>query len=180
MSTASKTTTAKTKKSSTSKQAPAPVPAESATPAQSAAPAPAPAQPKPQSSYFNLHIDGLGYLSNIREVNTATGSFLSCTINALHGSTEKPEYTRFDVTVSGKQTSSLIRRCQNAVNEEKKVLIGFKLSNLTADVFTLSKGDHAGESRASLKARLIKISFIKVGQNMVYKAEKPESSDSSY
>ncbi len=170
MSTASKTTTAKPKKGSASKQAPAP--AESATPA--------PAQPKPQSSYFNLHSDGLGYLSNIREVNTATGSFLSCTINALHGSTEKPEYTRFDVTVSGQQTGSLIRRCQNAVNEEKKVLIGFKLSNLTADVFTLTKGDHAGESRASLRARLIKISFIKVGQNMVYKAEKPESADSTY
>ncbi|EAB9926729.1 DUF3577 domain-containing protein [Salmonella enterica subsp. enterica serovar Wilhelmsburg] len=172
MSTAPKTTTAKPKKSSTSKKAPVPVPAESATPAS--------AQPKPQSSYFNLHIDGLGYLSNIREVNTATGSFLSCTINALHGSTDKPEYTRFDVTVSGKQTSSLIRRCQNAVNEEKKVLIGFKLSNLTADVFTLAKGDHAGESRASLNARLIKISFIKVGQNMVYKAEKPASADSAY
>ncbi|EFJ7398244.1 DUF3577 domain-containing protein [Escherichia coli] len=169
MSTTSKTTTAKAKKSSVSKKAPASVPAESA----------APAQPKPQSSYFNLHIDGLGYLSNIREINTTTGSFLSCTINALHGSTEKPEYTRFDVTVSGQQTSSLIRRCQNAVNEEKKVLIGFKLSNLTADVFTLTKGDHAGESRASLRARLIKISFIKVGQNMVYKAEKPESADSA-
>ncbi|HAT3636810.1 TPA: DUF3577 domain-containing protein [Raoultella ornithinolytica] len=172
MSTTSKTTTVKPKKSSASKKAPAPVPAESATPA--------PAQPKPQSSYFNLHIDGLGYLSNIREINTATGSFLSCTINALHGSTEKPEYTRFDVTVSGQQTSSLIRRCQNAVNEEKKVLIGFKLSNLTADVFTLTKGDHAGESRASLRARLIKISFIKVGQEMKYshKAENSESSDS--
>lgn len=180
MSTTSKTTTAKAKakKSSASKKEKAPVPAESAIPAQSVAPAPA--QPKPQSSYFNLHIDGLGYLSNIREINTATGSFLSCTINALHGSTEKPEYTRFDVTVSGKQTSSLIRRCQNAVNEEKKVLIGFKLSSLTADVFTLTKGDYAGESRASLKARLIKISFIKVGQNMVYKAEKPESADSAY
>ncbi|WP_072051844.1 STY4534 family ICE replication protein [Raoultella terrigena] len=170
MSTASKTTTSKPKKSSANKKVPAPVPAESAVPAQS----------KPQSSYFNLHIDGLGYLSNIREINTATGSFLSCTINALHGSTEKPEYTRFDVTVSGKQNSSLIRRCQNAVNEEKKVLIGFKLSNLTAYVFTLTKGDHAGESRASLRARLIKISFIKVGQNMVYKAEKPESTDSAY
>ncbi|WP_117249861.1 DUF3577 domain-containing protein, partial [Klebsiella pneumoniae] len=78
MSTASKTTTAKPKKGSASKQAAAPVPAESVTPAQSAVPA----QPKPQSSYFNLHIDGLGYLSNIREINTATGSFLSCTINA--------------------------------------------------------------------------------------------------
>ncbi|EGB0931752.1 DUF3577 domain-containing protein [Escherichia coli] len=176
MSTTSKTTTAKSKKSSASKKTPTPAPVELATPVVSEAPA----QPKPQSSYFNLHIDGLGYLSNIREINAATGSFLSCTINALHGSTEKPEYTRFDVTVSGKQACSLIRRCQNAVNEEKKVLIGFKLSNLTADVFTLTKGDHAGEARAALRARLIKISFIKVGQNMVYKAEKAESTDSAY
>ncbi|CRY82384.1 MULTISPECIES: STY4534 family ICE replication protein [Yersinia] len=133
-----------------------------------------------QTGYFNLHIDGLGYVSNIREVTTANGSFLSCVVNALHGSTEKPDYTRFDVTVSGKEASGLIRRCQKAVDEEKKVLVGFKLSNLTADVFTLTKGDHAGESRPTLKARLIKISWIKVGQEMVYKAEKsaptPEAS----
>ncbi|PVZ81180.1 hypothetical protein C9426_31790 [Serratia sp. S1B] len=125
-----------------------------------------------QASYFNLHIEGLGYLSNIREITTANGSFLSCVINALHGSTEKPEYTRFDVTVSGKEANDLLRRCQKAVDEEKKVLLGFKLSNLTADVFTLTKGDHAGEPRPSLKARLIKVSWIKVGQEMVYKAEK--------
>lgn len=126
-----------------------------------------------QTSYFNLHTDGLGYLSNIREVTTANnGSFLCCVINALHGSTDKPDYTRFDVTVSGKEASDLIRHCQKAVDEEKKVLLGFKLSNLTADVFTLTKGEHAGETRPTLKARLIKISWIKVGQEMVYKAEK--------
>lgn len=125
-----------------------------------------------QTSYFNLYVDGLGYLSNLREVTTANGSFLTCVINALHGSTEKPDYTRFDVTISGKEASSLLRRCQKAVDEEKKVLLGFKLSNLTADVFTLTKGDHAGETRPTLKARLIKISWIKVGQEMVYKAEK--------
>lgn len=125
-----------------------------------------------QTGYFNLHVDGMGYLSNIREITTANGSFLTCVINALHGSTEKPDYTRFDVTISGKEASSLIRRCQKSVDEEKKVLVGFKLSNLTADVFTLTKGEHAGEPRPTLKARLIKISWIKVGQEMVYKATK--------
>ncbi|OMQ19580.1 STY4534 family ICE replication protein [Serratia oryzae] len=128
-----------------------------------------------QTNYFNLHVDGLGYLSHLREITTANGSFLTCVINALHGSTEKPDYTRFDVTVSGKEASGLLRRCQKAVDEEKKVLLGFKLSNLTADVFTLTKGDHAGETRPTLKARLIKISWIKVGQEMVYKAEKSAS-----
>ncbi|AHG20627.1 hypothetical protein Z042_14110 [Chania multitudinisentens RB-25] len=136
-----------------------------------------------QTSYFNLHVDGLGYLSTIREVTTANGSFLSCVINAMHGATDKPDYTRFDVTISGKEASALIRRCQKAVDEEKKVLLGFKLSNLTADVFTLTKGDHAGETRPTLKARLIKVSWIKVGQEMVYKSEKsaptPEAPASS-
>jgi hypothetical protein len=78
-----------------------------------------------QASYFNLHVDGLGYLSNIREITTANGSFLTGVINALHGSTEKPDYTRFDVTISGKEASSLIRRCQKSVDEEEKVLLGF-------------------------------------------------------
>lgn len=165
MSTTSKTTTAKKPKSI--KKAPACVPAESAVPA--------PAQPKPQSGYFNLHIDGLGYVSHLREITTATGSFLTCVINALHGSMDKPEYTRFDVTVSGKEAHALMLRCQNAVAEEKKVLIGFRLSNLNPEIFTLNKGDHAGESRVSLRARLIKVSWIKVNQTMVYKAEKPAS-----
>ncbi|WP_157032713.1 DUF3577 domain-containing protein, partial [Erwinia typographi] len=50
-----------------------------------------------------------------------------------------------------------------------------------------NKGDHAGEQRVSLKARLIKVDWIKIGQAMVYKAEKsesvppkPTSSDKSY
>ncbi|PLR35050.1 hypothetical protein CYR55_14205 [Chimaeribacter californicus] len=136
---------------------------------------PQPTSQQNQPGYFNLHIDGLGYLSNLREITTPNGSFLTCVINALHGSTEKPEYTRFDVTVVGKEASSLIRRCRQAVDEQKKVLVGFKLSNLTAEVFTLTKGVHAGEARPSLRARLLKVSWIKVDQQMVYKAEKPES-----
>lgn len=52
------------------------------------------------------------------------------------------------------------------------MLLGLTLSNLTSDIFTLNKGDHAGEQRVSLKARLIKVDWIKIGQVMVYKAER--------
>lgn len=55
------------------------------------------------------------------------------------------------------------------------MLPGFTLSNLTSDIFTLNKGDHAGEQRVSLKARLIKVDWFKIGQAMVFKAEKSES-----
>jgi hypothetical protein len=81
---------------------------------------------------------------------------------------------RFDVTVAGKEASSLVNRCQKAVDEDKKVLIGFVLSNPSTDIFQLKNGEHAGESRVSLKARLIKVDWIKIGQDMVYKTERAE------
>lgn len=96
-------------------------------------------------------------------------------INALSGPTDNPTYVRFDATVAGKEATDLISRCQKAVDEDQKVLLGFTLSNLTSDIFTLNKGDHAGEQRVSLKARLIKVDWIKIGQAMVYKAERSES-----
>lgn len=128
-----------------------------------------------KNDYFNLTIKGLGYLSHVRRINGQNGTFLSCVINALSGPTDNPSYVRFDVTVAGKETSNLIHRCQKAVDEDKKVLLGFTLSNPSTDIFVLNKGEHAGEQRVSLKARLIKIEWIKVGQEMLYKAEKSES-----
>lgn len=124
--------------------------------------------------YFNLTINGLGYLSNVRQVNAQSGTFISCVINALSGPSDSPSYVRFDVTVAGKEASSLINRCQKAVDEDKKVLIGFVLSNPSTDIFQLKNGEHAGESRVSLKARLIKVDWIKIGQDMVFKTERSE------
>ncbi len=128
-----------------------------------------------KTEYFNLTLKGLGYLSNIRQVNHQNGTFLSCVVNALSGPTDSPSYVRFDVTVAGKEATSLIARCQKAVDEDRKVLIGFTMSNPSTDIFTLNRGEHAGEQRVSLKARLIKVEWIKIGQDMVYKTEKSES-----
>ncbi|MDY4317579.1 STY4534 family ICE replication protein [Pectobacterium actinidiae] len=128
-----------------------------------------------KSEYFNLLISGMGYVSNIRHANGSSGQFLTCVINALSGPADKVSYVRFDVTVVGKEAPGLIERCQKAVDEDQKVLIGFTLSNLSADIFTLKSGEHAGEQRVSQKARLIKVDWIKVGQKQVYKAEKSDS-----
>ena len=128
-----------------------------------------------KTEYFNLNVTGIGYLNNIRKVAGPNGEFTCAVINALTGPTDNASYTRFDVTVAGKESVSLINRCQKSVDEEKQVLMGFVLSGLTADVFTLSKGDHAGESRPSLKARLISVEWIKIGGQVVYKSEKPSS-----
>lgn len=123
-----------------------------------------------KKEYFNLNVTGIGYLSSIRRVNSSNGEFTCAVINALTGPTDNASYQRFDITVAGPENTKLINRCQKAVDEEEKVLVGFVLSGLKADVFTLQSGEHAGEARPSLKARLIKVDFIKKGQDMVYTA----------
>lgn len=123
-------------------------------------------------SYFDLHITGLGYLNRIREVTPKKGdSFLACDISALTGPSDSPEYRRFDVKVSGTDAQHLIRRCEQAVQAERKVLIGFRLGDLWTDIFTYAKGKNAGKPGVSLKARLLFVSWIKIDGEMVYKAE---------
>lgn len=134
---------------------------------------------KKENSYFNLNINGLGYISHVRQVTNGNSTFTCCTLNALSGPTENADYTRFDITVAGKEATSLINRCQKSCDDDKKVMIGFVLSGVKPDIFTLSKGEHAGESRVSLKSRLIRVDWVKIDGEIVYKAERPDSSAST-
>jgi len=131
-----------------------------------------------ERSYFDLHITGLGYLNRIREVQPKKGdSFLACDIAALSGASDDVSYTRFDVRVSGSDAQHLVRRCIDAVEAEKKVMIGFKLGDLYADTFTYSKGKRAGETGVSLKARLLFISWIRIDGDLKYKAEPRQAEE---
>ena len=132
-----------------------------------------------EKSYFDLHITGLGYLNRIREVKPKKGdAFLACDIAALNGPSDDVSYVRFDTRVSGSEAQHLVRRCIQAVDAEKKVMIGFRLGDLWTDTFTYSKGKRAGEQGVSLKARLLFVSWIKVDGKLVYKAEpKPTETD---
>jgi predicted Zn-dependent protease len=132
-----------------------------------------------QSKFFDLHTKGIGYLSRIREVKPKKGdSFWACSIGALRGSSDKPEYTYFDCRISGAEANKLIRRCVEAVDADKKVLIGFTVGDIYTETFTFEKGEKKGQTGASLKGRLLYVSFIKVDGKEVYKAEsKPENAE---
>lgn len=122
--------------------------------------------------YFNLHVSGLGYLNRIREVIPKNGEpFLCCDIAALRGEASNVEHTWFDCRVSGKEAQTLVRRCTNACEQKRKVLIQFRLGDLYADTFVYSKGERKGETGVSLKAHLLHIGLIKIDGEEVYKAE---------
>ena len=122
--------------------------------------------------YFDLHVTGIGYLGRAREVPVRRGEpFLAVEINALHGAADQVDYTRFDCRVTGAEAQDLIQEFMSGINDrDAKVLVGFRLGDLYPDVFTYQTGEKAGQTGVSLKARLLKIQWIKVNGEMQYTA----------
>lgn len=130
--------------------------------------------------YFDLHVNGLGYLNRPREVKVKKGhEFVAVDIAALYGAADDVSYTRFDCRVSGREAERVVRRCmvKMAADEDAKVLIGFRLGDLHPELFTYRSGDRAGETGISLKARLLKIHWVRVDGDTVYTAPVAEDND---
>lgn len=124
-------------------------------------------------TYFNLHTTGLAYVNRIREVSVKRGtSFYACTLAMLRGSSENPEYTFIDVRVSGEEAISLIKRCEKACQEEKKILAGVVVGDIYPETFIYEKGKHKGETGVTMKGRLLRIKFLKIDGVLKYQ-EKP-------
>ncbi|WP_392564319.1 STY4534 family ICE replication protein [Orbus wheelerorum] len=127
--------------------------------------------------FFDLHIKGIGYVNRIREVQVKKGNpYLSCTIAALRGNSEDAEYTYFECNVTGEKAKDLIARCVEASDLKKKILISFCLGDLYSETFTYGKGAKQGQTGVSLKARLLKVTSIKIDGELKY-SEQEESSD---
>ncbi|HHW2292965.1 DUF3577 domain-containing protein, partial [Pseudomonas aeruginosa] len=94
------------------------------------------------------------------------------TVAALHGAADSVEYSYIDCKVVGAQAEKLVRRCKEAVEAEKKVLISFRIGDIWADPFTYEKGEKKGQSGASLKGRLLFINWIKVDGITAYDAKE--------
>ena len=115
------------------------------------------------TKYFDLITTGLGYLNRVREVTPEEGNpFLSITLAALRGSADNAQYTHFECRVVGRQAKAVVQELRAAVDGDHKVLVGFTLSDLYPEAFTYKKGEKAGETGISLKARLLRIGWARV------------------
>ena len=116
-----------------------------------------------QSSFFNLHVEGVGYLNRVRRVKPKKGQeFLACTVSAMRGSTDDIAYTKFDCKVSGAEAQKIVNLLEADVADEKAVIIGFKIADIYPEMFTFEKGDRKGELGVSIKGRLLRVKFAKV------------------
>ncbi len=136
-------------------------------------------QANQDQKYFDLHISGIGYLNRVREVQVKRGQpFLAVDVSALHGDAEDVQYTRFDCRVSGSEAQEVIQLLLPEIQAKKKVLVSFKLGDLYTDTFVYDKGEKAGQTGFSLKARLLIIHWAKVdGKHVLPVASDAHASD---
>lgn len=143
------------------------------------------------TKYYDLHISGIGYLYDARNVKPKQGSrrftpFLAVRVSAIHGKSDQINYTYFDAKVVGSDAEAVIRRYMDQINakadaneEKPKVLVSFKLGDLTPETFTFQKGEHQGETGVSLKTRLLRIEWVRIDGEEVYTAPAHEGDSES-
>ncbi|MGE4057040.1 MAG: DUF3577 domain-containing protein [Vicinamibacterales bacterium] len=124
------------------------------------------------SKYFDLTVEGVGYLNRVREVRPRDGDpFLVCTISALRGAQGNVQYTTFDCRVTGKEARERVRLLQPFVNAERTVLLGFRVGDIFPETFTFEKGERQGQQGLTIRARLLKVKFAKVDGQSLYSAD---------
>ena len=116
-----------------------------------------------QPIYYDLYLTGIGYLNRAREVPVQEGEpWLAVDLVALQGQSDNVRKTRFDCKVVGKEAQAWVRRLMPRITVGQSVLVGFRLSDLAPETFVYSKGERQGQIGICLKARLLKIAWVKV------------------
>ena len=135
-------------------------------------------QVQAQSAYFNLHVEGVGYLNRVRTVKPKRGQeFMACTVSATRGSTADLGYTKFDCIVSGADAQKIVKLLEQDVADEKPVLIGFRIGDIYPEIFTFAKGEKEGQQGVSIKGRLLRVKFAKVDGEAVGLPQTAQSSE---
>ena len=127
-------------------------------------------------NHFNLHTNGVGYLNRVRWVPVSSRGrkaepFLSCSIAAMRGDGDKPDYTYLDLKVVGETAIDLIDSFAEDANNGRKVVVAFKVGDIYPHLYERKvKGSETGEMEAAclIKGRLLFIYSVTVDGERVY------------
>lgn len=139
-----------------------------------------------QSNHFNLHVNGVGYLNRVRWVEPRRNAgrkadpFLACSVAALRGDSQSPDYTYLDLRVSGHEAIEMVERLREDIEAQRKVFISFRVGDIYPHVYERDAKDREGrktggkEIASLIKGRLLLINSITIDGENVYRRD-PET-----
>ncbi|TDR27785.1 DUF3577 domain-containing protein [Hydromonas duriensis] len=133
-------------------------------------------------SYFDMTTRVVGYFNRLRVVQgkgKKQPDYLALDFSALNGSSDEPEYRRFNLTVKGAKAKELVEQLIKEFGDSKdtKIFGSVEIGDFYADYWIANKGTPEEEIKSVLKGRLLKVHTIKVDGQQYYDAKTADSQD---
>lgn len=121
-----------------------------------------------ESNYFDLIVNGIGYLNRARFVTPNQGkAYLAVSVTALHGNVDSTNYTYFDVRVVGEAAKEFITAYEDEINDrDSKVMVRFNIGDPQPTSYIVENGERKGQQRHLIKGRLLKITWAKINDEV--------------
>jgi len=128
-----------------------------------------------QKDYFNQHLHGVGYISNVRTITPPKGDpYLVVKVASLCGPVGDHSYTYFNCRVCGTLAKEVIKKCAQAVNSGETVFVRFLLSGIWVIPFIYQQGEKAGQPGANIQANLLSVFMVMINGEVFYTAPTKE------
>lgn len=125
-----------------------------------------------QNQYMNLTTTGFGFINRARIIPTHTGQYMAVDVALKHGRMDAPKSTRFDAKLTD-TVAEILEPYMDQINAKNTpVQASVVLGDLDPELFTYKNGDKKGEPGISLKSRLIRVKYLKVGEEIVFQEPK--------
>ncbi|GIU42938.1 hypothetical protein TUM4438_10690 [Shewanella sairae] len=128
-----------------------------------------------QNKHFDLHTSGFGFFNRIREIKPAKGKpYWAVTVAACRG--DEGQKTYFECSVVGSAAKALFDEHLSSVSKDDTITASFKLGDLYPETFVYGPGKKQGQTGVILRARLLKITYLKVNDKvLVHSQQQAES-----
>ncbi len=121
------------------------------------------------NDYYNVQLNGVGYVNGIKSKTSDNGPFVVLTISALQGHKDTVTYTRIDCIAVTEKAKDVLKEIDNN-NPDAKVLCRFELSGLETSPFDYpDTSQRAGESGVNVRSKLMALTVLRIN------GEKPGS-----
>ena len=124
-----------------------------------------------QNKHFDLHTTGFGFFNRVRRVTPAKGDpYWAVTVAACRG--DENQKTYFECSVVGAKAKALFDEHLSSVTKDDKITASFKLGDLYPETFVYGPGEKQGQTGVCLRARLLKITYLKVNDEVLVQAQQ--------
>lgn len=119
---------------------------------------------------YNVITNGVGYINRIRKVQPEKGDpYLACDVALFQHVGDNIDYVRINCVIRGKQAKEIVwihfTSPEGEVVHPKDTVVvaNMNLGGLSARTFVYKKGEKKGQTGISLRAALLSIKWLKIG-----------------